>query len=185
MRSTAAWMARARLLVALGATVAARLWKRWPRTEGATRQVAAEAETQATAQLKQRVRGLLDDVPTRLADGAAMPPSTARLEAAYAAGDRGDMYVLFVEFFMEMKLEYDMGEDDMCRPTAHACTDPNDSVTKRKLPELYATATSMMKDAEPEIKLRIWRLVVDKLFARVGLDNDAFDEWARKELKGN
>jgi hypothetical protein len=46
LRSTAAWMARARLLVALGATVAARLWKRWPRTEGATRQVAAEAETQ-------------------------------------------------------------------------------------------------------------------------------------------
>ena len=46
LRSTAAWMARARLLWALGATVAARLLKRWPRTPGATRQVAADAETQ-------------------------------------------------------------------------------------------------------------------------------------------
>ena len=46
LRSTAAWMARARLLWALGATVAARLLKRWPRTAGATRHVAADAETQ-------------------------------------------------------------------------------------------------------------------------------------------
>ena len=46
MRSTAAWMARARLLWALGATVATRLLKRWPRMAGATRLVAADAETQ-------------------------------------------------------------------------------------------------------------------------------------------
>eukprot|EP00587_Corethron_hystrix_P010589 CAMPEP_0113298584 /NCGR_PEP_ID=MMETSP0010_2-20120614/969_1 /TAXON_ID=216773 ORGANISM="Corethron hystrix, Strain 308" /NCGR_SAMPLE_ID=MMETSP0010_2 /ASSEMBLY_ACC=CAM_ASM_000155 /LENGTH=138 /DNA_ID=CAMNT_0000151665 /DNA_START=161 /DNA_END=577 /DNA_ORIENTATION=- /assembly_acc=CAM_ASM_000155 len=135
--------------------------------------------------LKARVRGLLDSVPGKLSDGAKMPASTDALEAAYVAENYDDMYVLFLDFFMDMKLEYDMGDDDMCRPTAHACTDPDDEVTQMKLPELYLTARNLMEDVEPALKMRIWRLVVDKLCARVELGNEEFDEWVVKVLQSS
>ena len=46
----------------------------------------ADLPSQATLQLKQRVRGLLDTVPINLSQDAAMPESAARLEAAHGAG---------------------------------------------------------------------------------------------------
>eukprot|EP00555_Chaetoceros_dichaeta_P006213 CAMPEP_0198252786 /NCGR_PEP_ID=MMETSP1447-20131203/3258_1 /TAXON_ID=420782 /ORGANISM="Chaetoceros dichaeta, Strain CCMP1751" /LENGTH=206 /DNA_ID=CAMNT_0043938169 /DNA_START=38 /DNA_END=655 /DNA_ORIENTATION=- len=139
----------------------------------------AEEEDASIQQLKERVRGLLDMTPSMLADGASMPSSTASLEAAYKSGDYNDMFVLFIEFFMDMKLEYDMEDDgdDMCRPTVHACTDPEDDVTKDKLPQLYNMAMTMMDGTSPELKFRIWRLVVDKLASRVGMENDVFVDW--------
>jgi len=131
-----------------------------------------------TQQLKERVRGLLDVTPSMLADGATMPSSTAALEAAYGSGDYDDMLVSFLEFFMDMKLNCDIDEiNDKCSPTVHACTDPLDEVTQQKVPPLYDAALTMMKNQEPVLKLRIWKLVVDKLATRVGMENYAFRDW--------
>lgn len=157
--------------------------------QGATarRTPARAASPQATddglQQLKERVRGLLDMTPSMLADGATMPPSAAPLEEAYASGSYNHMLLLFVEFFVDMKLSYDMGDDDMCRPTVHACTDPDDKVTKEKLPDLYLFAQNMIEGAAPEAKLGIWRLVVDRLAGRVGMDTDTFNDWCIRTLK--
>ena len=106
-----------------------------------------------------RVRGLLDEVPQKLADGASMPPSAARLEASYAADSHDDMYVNFLEFFMDLKIEYDVSEEDeMLRPTVHACTDADDFETQEKLVPLYFTAMSMLEDSDPTSSLRsgVW-----------------------------
>ena len=74
--------------------------------------VMMSASSEATQQLRARVRGLLDEVPQKLAGGASMPPSAARLEDAYAADSHDDMYVNFLEFFMDLKIEYDVSEED-------------------------------------------------------------------------
>jgi hypothetical protein len=128
--------------------------------------------------LKRRVRGMLDDVPPLLVEGAEMPSSTARLEAAYEANDRDAMYFTFLEFYMDMKLDFDMDENDRCCPTVHQCRDPDDDMTRHKLPVLYETAMSMTDGESPIVKMKIFTLVVDKLSSRVGLDNLAFASWA-------
>ena len=148
--------------------------------------VMMSASSEATQQLRARVRGLLDEVPTKLADGASMPPSTARLEAAYAADSHEDMYVNFLEFFMDLKIDYDVSEEDeMLRPTVHACTDVDDFETQEKLIPLYLTAMSMLEDSEPNVQFKIWGLVVDKLAGRVGLSNQVFGDWIEKTVKGS
>ena len=134
--------------------------------------------------LKARVRGLLDEVSSKLSDGATMPDSAMRLEDAYARESHEDMYVGFLEFFMDLKIDYDIGDDDMIRPTVHPCTDADDEVTQEKLAPLYNTAMIMLQDQEPEVKLGIWRLIVDKLADRVGLSNKELGIWATEILQG-
>ena len=152
----------------------------------ASRVAMMSAPSEATQQLRARVRGLLDEVPQKLAGGASMPPSAARLEDAYAADSHDDMYVNFLEFFMDLKIEYDVSEEDeMLRPTVHACTDADDFETQEKLIPLYFTAMSMLEDSEPDVQFKIWALVVDKLAGRVGLSNQEFGDWIEKTVKGS
>ena len=151
----------------------------------APRRFALRASAAATAELRERVRGLLDGLAGNLADGAAMPESAARLEAAYGADAYDAMYVGLLECFMDLKIDFDMGDDDdVLRPTAHACTDPADAVTRAKLAPLYAQAMGMIDGSEPQVKLDIWRLVVDKLAARVDMENQEFGAWAAGVLQG-
>lgn len=144
----------------------------------------SSSDARETLQLKRRVRDLLDKTPTMLAGGATMPPSTESLEVAYASSNTDDMVVYFIAFYMDMKLDCDMDESggDMCFPTIHPCTDPDDEVTKERVPPLYQMALNMMEGREPALKLRIWKLVVDKLAKRVGLENNAFRDWCKKSL---
>jgi NADP-dependent 3-hydroxy acid dehydrogenase YdfG len=86
---------------------------------------------------------------------------------------------------MDLKLDFDMSEEDgRLRPTVHDCTDRDDEVTQMKLPMLYDTAMTMIDGATPEVKLVIWRLVVDKLIDRVGMENKEFTTWASRILAG-
>mmetsp|Transcript_21194 Transcript_21194/g.24394 ORF Transcript_21194/g.24394 Transcript_21194/m.24394 type:complete len:187 (-) Transcript_21194:689-1249(-) len=134
--------------------------------------------------LKERVRGLLDMTQTMLADGVPMPASAAPLENAYEQGTYNELFLQFITFFVDMKLNYDVGDDDLCRPTVFPCTDPGDEVTKEKLPQMYQFCHSMIDGADPEVQLQIWRIIVDKLASRVEMDNDSFNDWCVDALKG-
>mmetsp|Transcript_16553 Transcript_16553/g.49427 ORF Transcript_16553/g.49427 Transcript_16553/m.49427 type:complete len:188 (+) Transcript_16553:226-789(+) len=136
----------------------------------------AEAE-EAKEQLRARVKGLLETVPTQLAEGAEMPQSTAALERAYKADSHDDMYINCLEFFMDLKIDYDVGDDELLRPSLHECRDTSDDVTQEKLAPLYNAAMQMLNGAEPEVQLGIWRLIVDKLVDRVGMSNKEFGQW--------
>ncbi|KAH8052301.1 procollagen-lysine 5-dioxygenase [Aureococcus anophagefferens] len=117
----------------------------------ARRFVALRASAAATAELRERVRGLLDGLAGNLADGAAMPESAARLEAAYGADAYDAMYVGLLECFMDLKIDFDMGDDDDKLRRRRACTDPADAVTRAKLAPLYAQAMGMIDGSEPQI----------------------------------
>ena len=78
---------------------------------------------------------------------------------------------------MDLKIDYDVGDDELLRPSLHECTDTSDGVTQEKLAPLYNAAMQMLNGAEPEVQLGIWRLVVDKLVDRVGLSNKEFGQW--------
>ena len=144
---------------------------------------------QATVDLKARAQGLLEDVERNLADGAALPGSAQTLRAAYATDEHNDIYVAFLEFFMDLKLDYDvsegdgsLGSDSIC-PSSNPLTDLEDKDTREKLPMLYRTAMTMLDGATPEVQLGIWKLVVDKLIDRTGMSNKEFVAWSASCLK--
>ena len=96
----------------------------------------------------------------------------------YAKDSHADMYVTCLEFFMDLKIEYDTDDaTELLRPTVHACTDIEEPATQEKLAPLYNAAMQMLNGAEPEIQLGIWKLIVDKLIDRVGLSKKEFYMW--------
>jgi hypothetical protein len=91
--------------------------------------------------------------------------------------------VAFLEFFMDLKLNYDVSyETDKIGPTTNPLTDIEDEMTREKLPFLYDVAMTMRDGAKPEVQLGIWRLVVDKLIDRTGMSNKEFSVWASRIL---
>lgn len=105
------------------------------------------------------------------------------------AQEHNDIYVAFLEFFMDLKLDYDvsegdgsLGSDSIC-PSSNPLTDLEDKDTREKLPMLYRTAMTMLDGATPEVQLGIWKLVVDKLIDRTGMSNKEFVAWSASCLK--
>ena len=99
------------------------------------------------------------------------------------AQEHNDIYVAFLEFFMDLKLNYDVSyETDKIGPTTNPLTDIEDELTREKLPFLYDVAMTMRDGAKPEVQLGIWRLVVDKLIDRTGMSNKEFSVWASRIL---
>lgn len=97
--------------------------------------------------------------------------------------EHNDIYVAFLEFFMDLKLNYDVSyETDKIGPTTNPLTDIEDEMTREKLPFLYDVAMTMRDGAKPEVQLGIWRLVVDKLIDRTGMSNKEFSVWASRIL---
>ena len=97
--------------------------------------------------------------------------------------EHNDIYVAFLEFFMDLKLNYDVSyETDKIGPTTNPLTDIDDEMTREKLPFLYDVAMTMRDGAKPEVQLGIWRLVVDKLIDRTGMSNKEFSVWASRIL---
>ena len=97
--------------------------------------------------------------------------------------EHNDIYVAFLEFFMDLKLNYDVSyETDKIGPTTNPLTDIEDELTREKLPFLYDVAMTMRDGAKPEVQLGIWRLVVDKLIDRTGMSNKEFSVWASRIL---
>mmetsp|Transcript_3173 Transcript_3173/g.7720 ORF Transcript_3173/g.7720 Transcript_3173/m.7720 type:complete len:176 (-) Transcript_3173:26-553(-) len=138
---------------------------------------------QETVDLKFRAKGLLDDVKRNLEEGAEMPDSAEKLRKAYVTDEHNDIYVAFLEFFMDLKLNYDVSyETDKIGPTTNPLTDIDDELTREKLPFLYDVAMTMRDGAKPEVQLGIWRLVVDKLIDRTGMSNKEFSVWASRIL---
>ena len=113
------------------------------------------------------------------------PARTARLrdETPLRTQEHNDIYVAFLEFFMDLKLNYDVSyETDKIGPTTNPLTDIEDELTREKLPFLYDVAMTMRDGAKPEVQLGIWRLVVDKLIDRTGMSNKEFSVWASRIL---
>ena len=109
--------------------------------------------------------------------------------ACLPAQEHNDIYVAFLEFFMDLKLDYDvsegdgsLGSDSIC-PSSNPLTDLEDKDTREKLPMLYRTAMTMLDGATPEVQLGIWKLVVDKLIDRTGMSNNEFVAWSASCLK--
>ena len=118
-------------------------------------------------------------------DTAARPRRETRLRAKppLRTQEHNDIYVAFLEFFMDLKLNYDVSyETDKIGPTTNPLTDIEDELTREKLPFLYDVAMTMRDGAKPEVQLGIWRLVVDKLIDRTGMSNKEFSVWASRIL---
>ena len=118
-------------------------------------------------------------------DTAARPRRETRLRAKphLRTQEHNDIYVAFLEFFMDLKLNYDVSyETDKIGPTTNPLTDIDDELTREKLPFLYDVAMTMRDGAKPEVQLGIWRLVVDKLIDRTGMSNKEFSVWASRIL---
>ena len=117
-------------------------------------------------------------------DTAARPRrETYRDETRLRPQEHNDIYVAFLEFFMDLKLNYDVSyETDKIGPTTNPLTDIEDELTREKLPFLYDVAMTMRDGAKPEVQLGIWRLVVDKLIDRTGMSNKEFSVWASRIL---
>ena len=106
-----------------------------------------------------------------------------RDETRLRTQEHNDIYVAFLEFFMDLKLNYDVSyETDKIGPTTNPLTDIEDELTREKLPFLYDVAMTMRDGAKPEVQLGIWRLVVDKLIDRTGMSNKEFSVWASRIL---
>ena len=106
-----------------------------------------------------------------------------RDETPLRTQEHNDIYVAFLEFFMDLKLNYDVSyETDKIGPTTNPLTDIDDEMTREKLPFLYDVAMTMRDGAKPEVQLGIWRLVVDKLIDRTGMSNKEFSVWASRIL---
>ncbi len=106
-----------------------------------------------------------------------------RDETPLRTQEHNDIYVAFLEFFMDLKLNYDVSyETDKIGPTTNPLTDIDDELTREKLPFLYDVAMTMRDGAKPEVQLGIWRLVVDKLIDRTGMSNKEFSVWASRIL---
>ena len=106
-----------------------------------------------------------------------------RDETPLRTQEHNDIYVAFLEFFMDLKLNYDVSyETDKIGPTTNPLTDIEDEMTREKLPFLYDVAMTMRDGAKPEVQLGIWRLVVDKLIDRTGMSNKEFSVWASRIL---
>ena len=161
---------------------------RWHRPDAidATRARRAERAT-PLVHVTMRRRRRRDAVLRRPAprDTAARPRREMRLrdETPLRTQEHNDIYVAFLEFFMDLKLNYDVSyETDKIGPTTNPLTDIEDELTREKLPFLYDVAMTMRDGAKPEVQLGIWRLVVDKLIDRTGMSNKEFSVWASRIL---